>query len=283
MKLQYFLASCLAVLILLASSCEEIPPVLNPNDGNGGDTETPVDMQMRQVLIEEFTGVRCVNCPAGSEAIEVLLGQHGQQLVAVSIHAGFFATPYAESNEDLSNNQGESIMSLVSEPIGFPTAVVNRKLFDGEEGRQIGQGQWAGKIAEELIGDPTVRIDIQNTFNDGDRTLTADIDLYVVEDVVAEDLRLSVYLTENNISDYQQTPSGVQSDYTHKHVFREALTAVEGDQLSESFTAGAVVSRTLTFTLPANYNANECEVVAFVHQGGGTLDVIQAHQAHVVE
>ncbi|MEM1214333.1 MAG: Omp28 family outer membrane lipoprotein [Bacteroidota bacterium] len=281
-KLHHLLASCFALLIVLVSGCEEVPPVLNPG-GSASSEVTPVDQQQRQVLIEEFTGVRCVNCPAGSEAIEALLDQHGERLVAVSIHAGFFATPFDESNEDLSNAQGANIMSLLNEPLGFPTAVVNRRQFAGEESRQLGQGQWAGYIAEELAPEPSVRIDIQNTYNANSRDLTIEVDMYAVEDVNAEDVRLTVYLTESNVVDMQQTPEGRDANYTHKHVFRKALTAVAGEQISEAFTTGAVISRSFDYVLPDNFKDTECEIVAFVHRGGETLDVLQAHRAKVVE
>jgi hypothetical protein len=279
---KYLSFTVLALFVLLSFSCDEVAPVLNPG-GNGPNEDVPVEDQMRQVLIEEFTGVRCVNCPAGSEAIEVLLNTYGQQLVAVSIHAGFFAVPYPESDGELENAVGSSLLSLLGEPLGYPTAVVNRKRFDGEENRQIGQSSWPGYIAQELVGDPAVKIDIIPTYNEVTRELALDVDLYVEEDVTADDLRLTVFITESNIKDPQLTPAGTDYEYTHKHALRGAVTAFDGSTLSETFTAGAVVSRSYTTTLPSLWNANECHIVAFVHQGGSTLDVIQAHQVDVVE
>ncbi len=279
---KYFSFTVLALFILLSFSCDEVAPILNPG-GNGPGEDVPVEDQMRQVLIEEFTGVRCVNCPAGSQAIEVLLNTYGQQLVAVSIHAGFFAVPYPESDAELETSVGSSILSLLGEPLGFPTAVVNRKHFNGEENRQIGQSSWPGYIAQELQGDPEVKIDIIPTYNEATRELAVDVDLYVEENVAAEDIRLTLFITESNIEDPQFTPEGTNYNYIHKHVLRDAITAYDGNTLSEIFTAGSVVSRSYSTTLPLLWNANECHVVAFVHRGGGTLDVIQAHQVDVVE
>lgn len=281
---KYFSLTVLALFILLSFSCDEVAPVLNPG-GDGPGEEVPVEDQMRQVLIEEFTGVRCVNCPAGSEAIDVLLNTYGQRLVAVSIHAGFFAVPYSESDSELETSAGSSILSLLGEPLGFPTAVVNRKHFDGEENRQIGQSSWPGYIAQELAGDPEVKIDIVPNYNEATRELAVDVDLYVEEDIAADDIRLTVFITESNIVDPQLKPGSSTPDYNyvHKHALRDVITAFDGNILSETFTAGAVVSRSYTSTLPTLWNANECHIVAFVHQGGSTLDVIQAHQVDVVE
>lgn len=281
---KYISFTAFVLFLFLGLACDEVPPVLNPSDDEGGG-EVPVENQMRQVLIEEFTGVRCVNCPAGSQAIEALLANHGQRLVAVSIHAGFFAHPYPESDSELENDLGSSLLSLLGEPLGYPTAVVNRRHFNDEENRQIGQSSWPGYIAQELAGDPEVKIDIVSTYNDATREVSVEVDLYVEETVLADDVRLTLFITENNVEDPQLTPASSvpQDDYIHKHVLRSALTSFDGNPLSEGLTAGDVISRSYTGTLNDIWVPENCHVVAFVHHGGASLDVIQAHEVAVTE
>ena len=48
------------------------------------DTESVV----KNVLLEDFTGQRCVNCPRGSEVIEQLQEAYPERLIAVGIHGG---------------------------------------------------------------------------------------------------------------------------------------------------------------------------------------------------
>lgn len=276
---KYLTFGFVAFFVLLGLGCEEVPPVLNPGGGGGPITGN----QQRQVLIEEFTGERCVNCPAGSEVIESLLGVHGDRLIAVSIHAGFFAVAYPESDDELANETGSAILNLLDAPLGYPTAVVNRRHFPGEENRQVGQATWPGYIASELEAGPQVRIGLSSTYNDASGELDIDAVLDVVEDLEYEDVRLTVYITENNITDPQQTPEGVDYEYKHKHVLRAAVSAVDGDALNENFTAGASINRSFSITLDPAWVPEECHIVAFVHQGGGTLDVIQAHEISVIE
>ena len=45
----------------------------------------------RNVLIEDFTGQRCVNCPAATKKIEELHSQYGDRIIPVAIHSGPFA------------------------------------------------------------------------------------------------------------------------------------------------------------------------------------------------
>lgn len=278
MTKKYLTFGFLALFILLGLGCEEVPPVLNP--GGGGPITSG---QQRQVLIEEFTGERCVNCPAGSQAIEALLDIYGDRVVAVSIHAGFFAQPYPESDANLAGEVGANVLSLLGEPLGYPTAVVNRRHFDGEENRQIGQSTWPGYIAQELEETPTIRIALSSTYNDATGSVDIEADLTMLTDIDFEDVRLTLYITENNVSDPQQTPDGVDYEYKHKHVLRAAVTAVDGNVLNESLSANAQISRSFSYTLDPSWQAEECSIVAFVHRGGAELDVIQAHEIPVIE
>ncbi len=273
----------LVIGAFLLSACEEVPPVINPIMGGNPDDSSSVENQQRQVLIEEFTGVRCVNCPAGTQAIQSLLGIHGERLVAVSIHAGFFSPPYTQSLYDFRTPQGNSILSYVGEPLGFPTAVVNRKLFSGEQDLQLGQSQWAGFISEELAVAPSVKIAITPEFNDVTRVLKADIDLFIEENITESDVRLSVLITENGIVDYQLTPEGLKADYVHLHVLRGMMTNYDGNPLTEPLVDGAEISRSYTLTLPDGWVADNCHVVAFVHLGGGSKEVLQAHEVGITE
>lgn len=276
---------CLLLSSLLWLGCEEIPPEINPRMGGENPIEvTPVDSQQRQVLIEEFTGVRCVNCPAGSAAIEGLLADYGQRLVAISIHAGSFAPPYPDS-EDFRTDEGTNLLSYLGAPLGYPTAVVNRKKFEGEFDLQLGRTQWPGFIVDELGSPPKVKIDIQNAYSDEDRRLEVKVTLYVEENIAEDEVHISVAITENDIQELQLTPSSGTPDpnYKHKHVLRDMLTTYNGDRIDEALTAGAVIEKNYTMTLPTGWVAENCEVVAFVNFDGDNKEVLQAHQAGVTE
>ena len=51
--------------------------------------EVPAATIQRNVLIEDFTGQRCIYCPQATEAISQLQATYGaDKLIAVAIHAG---------------------------------------------------------------------------------------------------------------------------------------------------------------------------------------------------
>lgn len=279
------LARYLFFLFFLVAGCSEIPPEVNPivdNPGSPGSGGAVADQQ-RQVLIEEFTGVRCVNCPAGAAAIQALRDQHGERVVVLSIHAGFFSRPYDESRYDFQTTAGDRLLDLLGAPIGYPSAVIDRKLFDGENDLQLGQGLWPGFVNQQLSEKPAVRIDLAPAYEEGSRRLSVDVTIYVDREIREDDIRLSLALTENGISDVQLAPSGKVVDYRHQHVLRAMITNTDGNPLREAFTPEAVISKRFELTLEDGWQAKNCHVVGFVHLGGGVKEVLQAHEAKVTD
>lgn len=284
MKKVWTSALCGALLLLLAG-CREIPPIVSPIMDQGecpAAAASVVASQQRNVLIEEFTGVRCVNCPAGAQAIEALLNQHGDRLVAISIHAGFFSPPYPESLYDFRTPAGNQILSLLGEPLGYPTAAVNRKKFPGQFGVNSGQASWPGHIQAEKEVPPKVKLAINRNFNAATRELTVDVTVFIEETLTNSDVRLSVMLVEDNVSDYQLTPAGKEADYIHKHILRTALTNADGNTLQENLEAGNRFCKRYVTTVPPEWKAADCKIAAFVSLGGTTKDVLQVVQVKMV-
>jgi Outer membrane protein Omp28 len=272
----------LAPAIFFLTACKEISPVVTGSMG-GEVVVNPVEDQQRQAIIEEFTGVKCVQCPAGSAAIQDLLLAHGERLVAVSIHAGSFAPPYPASLYDFRTAEGTQLINYLGQPFGFPSAVVNRKLYDNQFDLQLDQGDWAGYIASELEIAPKVRINIEPDFNTGSRELKAKVTLYVDEAISEPDVHLSIMITESEIHDVQITPDGSVPDYTHRHVLRDMLTSYDGDRITEALSAGAIIEKAFSFAMPAGWKEENCEIVAIVSLAGANKEVLQAHQVHVIE
>jgi len=270
--------SLLAACSLWLAACQEIPPTLNPVDTNPGGSVTS-----RKVLIEEFSGVKCVNCPAGSEAIENLLKIYKDQLVVLSIHAGFFAPPYAESKYDFRTPDGNNLLTYLGEPLGYPTAVVNRKIFTGETDIQLGQNQWAGFVAQEVAQASEIDLKLSRTYKAATRQLQIEVTAKTLEPISGSDIRLSLALTETNIADVQLTPGGKVADYQHKHVLRDFISNYDGNPVAELQKEGTIITKSFTYNLPEGWTAENCNIVAFVHMNGERKDVLQAAQVKVAE
>lgn len=246
----------------------------------------PIDLQItytgRRVLVEEFTGVKCVNCPEGSKKIEELVAQHGEYIIPISIHSGFFSNPYDSSLYDFRTPQGTNLESNLLGPVsGYPAATVNRTLYGNETELPISLSKWAGYIIQDILQAPKVEVDITPTYDTTSRQLSVTVDLDFAE-TVTEPLGISVVITEDDIVDYQLDKGGLKSDYNHKHVLRTMLTNYAGDAIAIGQTkAGSTPSFTYTFTLPPNWNEDKCEIIAFVSHKGAKLDVLQANKVQL--
>lgn len=275
------------ILIFLACfffACEEnMPEIACLSCDNEEVIITPQD---RRVLIEEFTGVRCINCPAGSVEIENLLSIHGDKLIAVSIHAEFFANPYSENQYDFRTDGGEFIISLLGLPEAYPSAVIDRKQFTGESDLQlVGKELWAGRIAERLEETAKVSLTVNNSYDATSRNLSVEVSGGALEGI-DEEVRLTIMVTENDIMDAQLTPESSPSldlEYKHKHVLRTVLTAYDGDNLADAMLEGDTFEKSYSFTLPDGWNPDNCEVIAFVHLAGDQKDVLQATEEHLAD
>jgi len=259
------------LLSFLFLSCEEIGPTI--------PTLGPPETGDRKVLIEEFTGVQCVNCPQGSAEIENLLGLYGDQLIAVSIHSGFFADPFNESEYDFRIEKGEQIEGFLGEPVGYPSAVINRKQVPNRTTLQAAQALWAGLIADAATQAALVNLQLDLDFNSDDRALSIAISAIPIESI--NDLSLTVMITENNIQDFQLTPDGEQSDYKHKHVLRDVLTKFDGSPIG-NLQKGILFEKTFDYSLPIEWQVENCEVIVFLSRNGTDKEVLQVEADKIV-
>ncbi len=235
--------------------------------------------------MEEFTGVKCVNCPQAKIEIENLQSADlfGEDFIAVSYHAGFFSSPYPESKGDYRTEQGDNILDFLGQPIGFPSGVINRKQFSGEEDLQIEQfAAWGGFITQELEEEALLAIDLATTYNTDNRVLNVSISITPIQNI-SQDLSLSVLITEDEVVDLQLTPDGIIDDFAQTHVFRAMITNTFGNPINEALIVNQTISQIFSFTLSEEWVAENCKVVAFVHQNNEEKEVLQVEEVALID
>ena len=105
----------------------------------------------RVVLIEDFTGQRCSNCPKATEVIEQLQETYGDAIVAVGIHGGPLGFAGNAKNIGLATETGDAYYNhwgLEYQPIGL----VNRHA-------PVNYPEWAAAVKEELAKPAPLRLD----------------------------------------------------------------------------------------------------------------------------
>jgi hypothetical protein len=275
MKTFHFLLSAFFILQIF-SSCQEQCPLLSNTP-----TDTTQATQQKNILIEEFTGVKCVQCPEGHAIAQSIADAHNGRVEIVSIHSGFYAVPFPFSLYNFKIPEGTAIENLIGPASFYPTAGIDRKLFSGQTDILLDKNFWAGNAAAQLQEPLKVKINFNNTYNPSERKLTANISLAYLEEIT-DAQSITVLITENDIIDAQETPQGVDTFYVHKHVLRAVLTNAIGDLITESTPAGAIINRSYTFTLPAAWNDTKCRVVAFVARNtSDSKEVLQVNAKYI--
>lgn len=220
----------------------------------------------RAVLIEDYTGQYCVNCPRATEEIERLIEQYGDSIViAVAIHSGPFGKSkgepsplYTEVGDMYFNTWGMS-----AQPIGLIDRLFGSTPFSYTD--------WAGGVNYEVAIEPPVGFltDIDYDAETGDAAIevqTIGLDSALVSG------KLQVWLVEDSIDSFQLMPDGSREEhYNHMHVFRASVNDPWGDALSVSH--GQVAVKNYELKLDPAWVPEHCSVVTFLYDDSGVHQV----------
>ena len=222
----------------------------------------------RSVLIEDFTGQRCVNCPAATQKIEELEEQYGDQIIAVAIHSGPFAhrTTMSSPLLSLGTETGDEFYKHWGIE-AQPGALINRS------GSPLYNPSLYASKVNDIIGLATpLSLSGTATYDTTSKTLTATVNASSSSDITGT---LEVWLTEDNITDTQLMADGKpNTEYVHQHVFRTVLTSdIYGETVS--LTAGQPLSKTYTISIDDSWKTADLAVIAFVSNGSGVLQAVK--------
>lgn len=224
----------------------------------------------RAVLIEDFTGQRCVNCPTATEEIAKLQEQYGEEnVIAVGIHSGPFAhrTTMTSPLLPLGTTTGDEYYTHWG-ITAQPAVLINRTGSPLYASQQYGA---AVREALEQQSPVTMQLTIDALTKP---TITMTVETLSNEDI--NDAKLQVWVLEDSIVGAQYMPDGtVNREYIHNHVFRASVTnQLMGDSFPVSKEQATTASYTIT--LDETWNANNLSIVAFVYNDRlGVIQVIR--------
>ncbi|MFN4123483.1 MAG: Omp28 family outer membrane lipoprotein [Flavobacteriales bacterium] len=261
---------------LLLSSCDYVEEPYGTSFTGGGQTDT--GQAVSRVLIEDFTGHRCGNCPRATERIDELQNLYGDRVVAIAVHVGFFASPTASGlfTADYRTPVGNELDQFYGNSVaGLPNGLVNRSLANGNA--IIDVNAWAPKVVNLLTLPPRLRLSLQATFNTSNRQADASLQIQSLDNI-QEQLRVVYYLTEDSVlgaqKDYSLSPSDIP-EYYHRHMLRGSMNGTWGESLpSATLSNGQTINHARSFTIPNNWNQNKVAVVAVVYRED-TREVIE--------
>lgn len=213
------------------------------------------EVEQRNVILEEFTGVGCGYCPDGHAYANQVCSANAGHAWAINIHTGGYA-----NGSGYTTPEGDYIASLfASEITGYPCGTVNR-------GNIQNRGQWAGTANSIRDQNSPVNVAAEATIDPITRQMTVNVEVYYTGTQNVNSNYLHVALIQNNIigpqinyGNYNQSYIMPDGTYRHMHMLRHLLTPNEGDLISD-LTVGTLIERTYTYNLPAAIGDNDGSV-----------------------
>lgn len=214
----------------------------------------------KRVLIEDYTGTWCGNCPRVAHAIE-LAKQQSDAIVTVAIHRS--SSNPSDPNYDPYNYDSSTLESLINIS-GYPKALLNRMTrWSPLEQNNIpqvinltqGENPKLGLAMNAQVNGGNINLEVKTKFSKD-----------------FSNLKLVVCVLENGLI-YDQvnytnfyTGPGYILNFQHDHTLRTCLTPLLGEAVANNLTSvGQTYTKTFSVPVPANVaNANNIEFVAFM-------------------
>jgi len=186
----------------------------------------------RNVIIEDFTGHKCVFCPAAADLAHQLHMENPTRVFTAGIHAGpdgigdFQSVSPPDYPTDFTNPQGVEIGQYFGENDGGfpgnPRGTVNR--FNNGTIFQS-PAQWTS-MTDEIISSNDLKVNIQSKLNYYGATKGAFLHVEadpLFEDVT-ENLAIMVYLLEDSlVGDQKMADNSHNTSYVHRDIHRGNL------------------------------------------------------------
>lgn len=284
-KFTYML--CITAILVFAASCDEIDTPYKVKNGPVVDTSKSA----RKILIEEFTGSQCPNCPTAGDLAKSIYEAYQGNVIVVSVHAGDLAEPKPSEGfpYDFTTDVGDELYSYFGVPF-TPTGLINRT--DASASSKVyGKGAWEQAVSSLNGKKAPVRIELKAEFALGTNTLSADVEVYYPQAGSANQ-SLVVYVLEDSIIQPQldkRADPDLVTNYCHNHVLRCSMNSVWGEKLSASdIPLGTTIKKNYTITKgqsgfpnSGDWVPKNLKVVAFVIDKDATNEVLQAEESEV--
>lgn len=263
MKKTFALLPLLSFLIFF--SCDTI----ETNDFLEGGTPGPVDTTTitKKVLIEDFTGFKCSNCPSASTELHTIEELYPDKIVGIGIHTGFFANPSGVFVTDFRTSEGDELASFFG-PDAFPIGMVNRIGYP--ENVLVEYTDWASQVISILEEAPSVGI----TISENNEQITVEAKRLTNNN---NSIKLVVCITEDKIIDKQIDGSELVENYEHNHVLRKVVNGTWGEaiNLTDEYT-----SFSFDYSLDDLWVRSNCNVIAYVYDDSNK-EVLQVEKIHL--
>ncbi len=225
----------------------------------------------QRVLIEDYTGHTCGNCPRAADKIQELQAQLGDTLVVVAAHVGYFAdTVKAGYRYEFRTPAGEELNRVFSiDNAGLPQGMINRTPPTASASPVQALGAWPALVAAQTARLPEQQLILTALRAEPSRALRLKITSKYLVAQPGRSYRLVLNYVEDTLTRAQKdyalpAPSDIPR-YLHRHILRDAPLTTFGTLNAVAPVAGQSVATYLRYPLPdAPWATRPAHVVAYL-------------------
>jgi hypothetical protein len=273
----------LLVITIFNSSCDRIenPVIINNTtldwslfpDPDTTNYPWPVWVQntntSQLVLIEDYTGHTCTNCPAAAVEAKNIEDANGGKVIVMSVHAsttGGFQTPkLPELPLDHRTEAGDIYATEMN--ISFnPAGMVNRTKSGNDY--FVFSSDWNTRTNTELAKMPEFNLQVAFNYFSETNGLFLHTETEVLSDVT-EDYSLISFLVRDTMIAPQEDLGGVFiEEYDHHSVLTDNINGTWGTPIiSGGSSTGTKIYNNYTYLVPSidsSYNINNLSIITVI-------------------
>lgn len=267
---------------------------------------------VKRIVLEEYTGRACGNCPLGVIGMEKLEERYGDSFIPISIHT--------YSNDPLGSGLTNYTSLLGIDQMGAPSGIINRntgcypavsaevkgvaRYFFTNQDKDLPTEEkklWMDYANDEMAVPAECEINIRATYDEATQTFYAPCEIKYALNATNLNVNLFTALVEDNVSQAQSNymasydspdlgewglggkyGQSVVTDYLHKDVCRNmnGLTINgTGGYIPSTVVAGQVYNATVSIPVPSSVGSlYSCKVIVMMIDAN-TGKVINAARA----
>ncbi len=282
-KMIGFLAVC-AVGALVWMACDKISDgesrvllrKIPPYDHHKDDS--PIDENLQYVVVEDFTGVKCINCPKAAVVAHTLQNKLKSQLIVIGSHpmGAALTKPYT-GDADLRSETSRIYYEFWKQP-GLPAGLINRR-----QEKTVVFDNWTAIVDGISAEKPVATVNqVKATIADGKMTVEAS-GCFKSDYTKEGDINLILLVLEDCFEVRQEgdEASKEKHNYHHDHVLRTSIGDAWGVKvLNAKPKAEAKFTHTASVELNADWKKDKLSVVALL-TNASTREIINAAKVKV--
>lgn len=255
-----FLSMAAASLLFVACDKIDDNERLVAYDNAGSSNDSSAIQSRHMVLVEDYTGQECPNCPGFARKIQDF-AHANNRVVMVALHNDLFK----HQGSDFATDEANEYLRLFGIN-ALPAGVVDRQFENGKIATYSTPSKVLKAIKSELEKPQKLDLFAKAYLSD-----STHVNIQVVVNSLAgknfesKNTKLLIWLTEDNVIGYQVDRTDKKEDFVHNHLFRGALNGVWGEnyEIGKVYTLNAQLPASVLNT--AKENLANLKIVAFVY------------------